>query len=785
MKRAIARPVHRAARWLSLLLLALGPGCGRSWQGHDILLVTIDTARADHFSYAADSPVSTPNVDRLAAEGVGFVNAVAPTPITLPSHATLFTGLDPPRHGVRSNGSFRLTGAASTLAEVLSEQGYATAAFVGAAVLDRRYGLDQGFSHYDDLVEAKGTSGIFQYPRRSGERVIAAALDWLGRQPPSRLTFVWVHLFDPHAPYDPPEPERSRHPGSRYAAGVAYADRVVGHLLDGYRQLGRYDDTVVVLTSDHGESLGEHGEATHGVFLYEATLRVPLVLRGPGVRSGRTVERQVGLVDVMPTLLALVGLTAPRPLDGVDLAPLLEGGAEIETPPLYLESHLPLLQYGWSPLTGLRTGGWKLISGVAPELYDLERDPHEVQDLAASQGARMHSLRRVLESRAESEGGTAERVEIDAETRARLEALGYLTVTRGGREDSRRPLPDPRERIGEMERMREAARRYAQGDLEGGIAAARAVATSLPENLTAWTQLGDLLSLAGRYENAVAAYRRAAELDPLYGKVLTNLGFCLERLGRPDEALDVLARVERSDPEQRRARGLRWGLLQRIGRGRDAAREAREALAEDGGDGDALLLLALERRRSEGAVGVVAALESALAKLPGDRSLTVALAAEAAHLGELERAAALYRQVLESSPTHQRAAAGLGRVLLIQDRVAEALAVVERAAGTLHPDPDLLLAVAEARTRSGQAATALPAAERAVSLRPDRGEAWAVLGSVRLALGNDRQAADAYRQALLLDPEDRISGLNLATALERLGLLKEALETRARYQGGD
>lgn len=769
---------------LLCLILGLGAGCGQRAGQPDVLLVTIDTARADHFSYTGASAVSTPNVDRLAAEGAGFLNAVAPTPITLPSHATLLTSLRPPRHGVRSNGTFRLTEEADTLAESFAATGRATAAFVGAAVLDRRYGLDQGFGHYDDRVEAEGTSGLFNYARRRGDRTVEAALAWLEDQPREQSTLVWVHLFDAHAPYEPPEPERSRHPHSAYAGSIAFADRLVGELLDGYRRLGRYEDAVIAVTADHGESLGEHGEATHGVFVYDATIRVPLVIRAPGVGPGRTVRELVSLADVMPTLLSLAGAAIPQAIDGVDLSPLLRGEPRQQDRAAYLESRLPLEQYGWSALSGVRTSRWKLITGVEPELYDLESDPRELRDLASEQEDRVGELRGLLRALAESGPDVAQEIDLDDATREQLESLGYLTLeSRPQDELGSESRADPRERIGSKVLMGEAVRRYSLGDQDGGIAAARAVAVSEPENLTAWTQLGDLLLLTGRFEEAHTAFSHALELDTSHGGVTIKIATCLERLGREDEALAVYGSVAPSDPEHARARGTRWGLLQRLGRHEVASREAREALVEDRGDGAALLLLALERRELEGTEGVVGALEAALSEVPGDLALTVALATENARLGETEEAQALYGRVLAIMPTHLQAAAGLGRLLLARGDVAQALTVLERAAQTVHPDADFLLVLAQARTRSGLAETALPAAEHATRLRPDWSETWAVLGSVRLSLGRDAEAADAYRRAIEINPEDRISGLNLVMALERLGLSAEAREMRTRYAG--
>ncbi len=394
----LGRRARRGANLLALVLLAAACATGdderapagggaATREPHDILLVTVDTARADRFSYAGPSPVATPLADSLAGEGAAFLTALAPSPITLVSHASLFTGQEPPRHGVRNNGEFAPASEATTLAELLGPRGWRTAAFIGAAVLDARYGLDQGFDTYDDAIDGSDSAGIFSYARRGGDRVVEAALAWLAGSGPVR-TFVWVHLYDPHAPYLPPEPERSRYAASPYDGTIAFADRMVGRLLDGYRRAGRLQEALVVLTADHGESLGEHGESTHGVFIYDATARIPLVMRGPGIAAGTRIHAPVSLVDVMPTVLSRVGIEPPPTVAGRDLGPLLGGEslpAPAPAPALYLESLLPRLSYGWSPLHGVRTERWKLVRGVTPELYDLEADPGERVDLAAEQ----------------------------------------------------------------------------------------------------------------------------------------------------------------------------------------------------------------------------------------------------------------------------------------------------------------------------------------------------------------------------------------------------------------
>lgn len=391
----------------------------------DVLLITVDTARADRFSYAGGSPVPTPNIDALAAEGTAFLQAVSPAPITLVAHASLLTGLLPPDHGLRNNGAYRLGDDAVTLAELLVSRGYRTGAFIAAAVLDRRYGLDQGFAHYDDRMGGK--PGAEFQPQRPGGEVVEAALSWL-RQSGEGPTFVWVHLFDPHMPYAPPEPERSLYPEAPYAGEIAYADRVIGELVTGYRRLGLWRQTIMVFTSDHGESLGQHGEPTHGIFLFDETVRVPLVVRIPGLGEGLRIDAQAQLVDIVPTLGELIGLAVDPAVSGRSLLPLLRGEHR-PSPPAYLETFLPALDYGWFVLRGLRTEERKLIVGRKPELYDLRADPGESRDLAASEVGVVRELAGILRRDfPEPDLDPAAGLQPDPETRARLAALGYLSA---------------------------------------------------------------------------------------------------------------------------------------------------------------------------------------------------------------------------------------------------------------------------------------------------------------------------------------------------------------------
>jgi arylsulfatase A-like enzyme len=329
--------------WAALALVALA--CGRPPER--VVLISIDTLRADHVGAYGASRAHTPTLDELAARGVRFEHAFSPAPITLPAHASLLTGLEPPQHGVRGNGAFRLPEEALTLAEALRAAGFATAAFVGAFVLDRQYGLAQGFDAYDDRMTSRRAAGATGFAERRADAVVDAALAWLATAP--ERFFLFVHLYDPHANYDPPPGFRAAFPRHPYAGEIAFADAQLARLLAGIRERWPDDRTLVVATSDHGESLGEHGEATHAYTLYDATQRVPLLLAGPGLPRGAVASPVVRLVDVTPTILALAGLDAPPGSPGRDLRGALSG-SEHEPRAAYMETLATQLDFGWSPL---------------------------------------------------------------------------------------------------------------------------------------------------------------------------------------------------------------------------------------------------------------------------------------------------------------------------------------------------------------------------------------------------------------------------------------------------
>jgi arylsulfatase A-like enzyme len=403
----------------------------------NLLLVTIDTLRADHVGVYGAAAAQTPTLDGLARRGVMFRNAQTAIPLTGPSHATVMTGLYPPAHGVRDNVVFDLPASRKTLATLLHGQGYRTAAFVGAYPVAAAFGFRQGFDVFDESFHQNPVPG--EGAERPANEVADAAIRWI-EAGDAEPFFLWTHFYDPHAPYAPPPPFRESFHDHPYDGEIAFADAQVGRVLETLRAAGKLEGTVVAILSDHGESLGEHGEATHAVLVYESTLHVPWIVAGPQVPAGKQIAERVATVDVLPTLLGLVGLPAPPELLGRDLRPAL-AGKRIPNDGLYAESLFGRLNCRWAALRSWTQGNWKLIDGGESELFDLAADPHESASLASKEPERMRQMQQALRAALQKmapAGDSARPNPISAEQEERLRALGY-TAGGGGAGASRPP----------------------------------------------------------------------------------------------------------------------------------------------------------------------------------------------------------------------------------------------------------------------------------------------------------------------------------------------------------
>lgn len=523
----------------------------------NVIVITVDTLRADHLGCYGFEQARTPNIDALAAQGVRADHAMAAAPITLPSHTTIFTGLNPPAHGVRDNGLYKVPDEAETLAERLKAEGYRTQAFVSAWVLHRRFNLNQGFDDYDDVLEDEGDPGMFRVPERPGKDTIDDVLKWLDSsvEPSSKAPFfLWVHLFDPHQPYAPPAEDAQASP-TPYDGEIASVDRQIGRFIDKLREKQVLDDTILVFTSDHGESLGEHGEATHALFIYESTIRVPLIVRYPhALPAGKVYSGAVGGVDVMPTILGLAGLK-PNDTQGVDLSKAMAGTVEAPLRSPYSESMHPELEFGMVPLHGLRSDQWTYIRAPRPELYDRSKDPGETHNLlqdadAASDSSRAQALaleKALTEVFEDSKrfAMTSDVRAIDHETTKMLQALGYMDVSDApaGAEGM-----DPKDGIQLFNAMDEARQLALGSNYQAAKEVLLRLLESAPSNASARNLLAMCELYLGNMDAVEKLYLQSLAHEPRQPEVLTQLGRLRMAEGNLDAARARLLEALAVDP---------------------------------------------------------------------------------------------------------------------------------------------------------------------------------------------------------------------------------------------
>ena len=509
----------------------------------NLLLVTIDTLRADRLGCYGYSRVATPNLDRLASSGVLFEGAVTQAPLTAPSHASMMTGVNPPVHKVRDTGGFVLPSSQTTLATILQGQGWDTAAFIGAAVLKRRFGLNQGFSVYDDEF----STGEDGRERRAGE-VVDRAIHWLGAQS-AKPFFLWVHVYDPHLPYDPPAPFREKYKANLYDGEVAYTDRELGRLFQAIAQKSP-SNTLVAVLSDHGESFGEHGEFAHGVFLYDTTLRVAFLLSGPGVPAALRVKQQARTIDLLPTLLELMGGKAPAGVQGASLVPAFAG----KEPPQsfsYGETLFPKLNMGWAELRSIRTNRWKYVRAPKPELYDLVQDPGETNNVLPSHPADVRDLEAKLDGVIGNAAGQSEKVQpapVDRRTLGQLKSLGYLSGSSQQTYELTGKGIDPKDRLGVLKLLHLAVDSPQGAPLPRRIAMLRQGIAEDPANPALYSNLGDLYKDAGRQDEAMQLYRDALHNGVRSAWLYSRLGYLYLQQGNKPDAIVYFERAAQANP---------------------------------------------------------------------------------------------------------------------------------------------------------------------------------------------------------------------------------------------
>ena len=761
-------------------------------RGFNVLVITMDTTRADHIACYGNRGVETPVIDGLAREGLLFSQAVTPSPNTLPAHCSLFSGLYPHGHGVRANGTFRLKPSVTTLAEHLQQAGYRTGAVISAFVLDSRFGLNQGFDKYDDDLTAGIKYSAHMFRERAAELSNERATRWL-REHGLEKFFLWVHYFDPHAIYLPPEPFRRDYGRNLYDGEIAYVDSQIGALLAQLEELGVRERTLVILTADHGEGLGEHGEQTHSLLIHDSTMHVPMIWSAPSrLPRGKVLDRQTSLVDVVPTLLALLGEQIPPNLDGLNLCDPPSSGPRS----VLIESIAPLTLHGWAPLVGIRREDYKYILAPTPELYDLRTDPGESHNLHDARMATVQEFRKtLLEVLGEDlylgaqNAVDGSNLEMDEELRRHLSALGYVPTSRGLSDLAEAFTKDPKEFIHHWEKLQRAMNLQAQGKMIESLPMIEECVAEAQSDVFARTVLAGAYMIRGEYEKADAQYRRAAELEPNDETIRLGLASVALAQNKVKEADQYIEEALRIEPKSAQVYIMRGRIAQNRMREQDALALYRKAIEMDPGSAgptafnqigwlhtaarrfweareafnDAIRIDALDGQAHAGLANILQVegkVDEAMRELaasvrfdPNQPMVLAMLGSLLSQKGRQDEAEEVCKRALELSPKLGPALNNLGLVYRRQGRL-ELAEEYYRMAIEHNPRLDAAqINLAQLHIQQGKTEEGMSAFEEALRVNPHNPIALANLGARHFNNGEVEQALRLYQRALQVDPD--------------------------------
>lgn len=633
-----------------LLRRGQGPFGSGAVSAPNLLLITLDTTRADHLGCYGFEQAATPNLDRLAREGIRFARVYAPAPLTLPSHSSIMTGLYPATHGVRNNGH-DLAPKWRTLAEILKGRGFATAAFVSSFSVDSRFGIGRGFDVYDDTFDVQAPLKGANAERRA-EQTFARFSRWLDQNGQNRF-LAWVHYYDPHLPYDPPSPYREGSPGRPYDGEIAYMDHYVGAVLEALEAKGLLDNTLVVVAGDHGEGLGDKVETGHGIFLYEETLRVPLIISGRKTfPRPRVVENAVRLVDVPPTILETLGFkTEAAGMEGQSLVPWIKGQNRSDLDSL-VETFYPRENFGWSELVGIVSGPWKYIQAPRPELYDLKSDPRETTDLAASSPDKAGELRKKLEDEllrlTPSPGLTAGPAAARADDRERLRSLGYVNFAPA---KPGAAAADPKDKIGLLKLVQQAQACELGGKYADAERADREIVAAIPDSPESYVNLAIVQAMQREFDRALETLAQGLARMPDSEILLVRLGHTYLVSGKPREALETMEKVLALNPRSVDALTVAAGVLDATGRKGEARAYYERALAVEP-ESRYLRMSYAGNLASTGALKeAIVVYEKLIADFPDEQAFYQFAGIAHSYLGEYDQAISLLRQALAIGAT--------------------------------------------------------------------------------------------------------------------------------------
>lgn len=717
----------------------------------NILLVTFDTTRWDHVGWQQTQPPPqnspTPMLDAMAQRGTWFSHAFSSQPLTLPSHTSIMTGQYPYHHGVRNNGTYIVPDAAQTLAERLKAVGYQTQAVISSFVLDSQFGLDQGFDGYDDDLSTGPRQVMFMFKEIKAEQTAAKGALWLReRTHQTQPFFLWMHFFDPHANYEPPESMKARFPGDPYTGEIAYADHELGRVFKELDELKQLDNTLVIFTSDHGDSLGEHGEKTHGLFVYDSTTRVPLLMSGPGVPRGGHVDGVVSSVDIVPTVMELLGLGTDASLDGRSLVPLWSGKSDIRQ--AYSETFTPKENFGWAALRALRTDDFRAIQAPKPELY--AHGPQANQDATESQnllkmttppadGQALLSKLDTLRAEDPAQAGRGTKATLNDETRRKLNALGYVTDQST---ETDATGADPKDRIQSWELFQTGQELVRQKRYDRAVILLRHLLATDPDNITAKGSLAQSLLALGLRDQALKHYQEMIAKSPHNDAPYLAAARILRESKQFEDAhntLQALLALQPKNPDVYTAMG---DLYLDQNQFADAEKWFRQALAVDahstlaaGGLGNCL-------NRANRLDEARAVLTEALRREPSSHTVTYNLAVVSERMGDIPGAEKLYLRAVQLEPDHSMSWNNLGSLRQKQGKLKEAIECIKKA-HELDPDnAEALYNLGSLLILHKRTDEALPYLAQVEQKRPDLLQAWLLHARTLETLGRTGESLD-------------------------------------------
>ncbi len=688
------------------------------------ILVTVDTLRADRIRCYGFPSIETPYIDLFASRGVKFEKCFAQTPLTLPSHTSILTGTHPLFHGVRDNGGFLVPDELKTLAECFKDRGYETSAFVAAYVLDAKWGLSQGFDHYFDNFDLSRFQKIsLGSVQRPADEVMDEALSWL-EEKKERKYFTWIHLYDPHTPYEPPPPYDQKYPGRPYIGEIAFTDSQLGRLWQFLENNNFLENTFIIFASDHGESLGEHRESTHGFFVYQEGIHVPLIFVTPFENLQEVSSSAVvSLVDIMPTVCEMAGIPIPAQVQGESLLPLFFDPEKSHSY-AYAETYYPRFHYGWSELKSFQNQRYKLIMAPDLELYDLTEDPEEKENLAPSQKKIVAELKSEAESFIEKYSENAFEIDyrkIDEETREKLAALGYIGIFSDSSKLKGRKLANPREKIVIFNQLSRAKEIGLEGKVEEAVEIIKGVIADDPDIIDAYFFLGNIYFKEGDYEEAVANFMEALERRPDDSFTVINIANSYRRMGKIEEAESfILDHLERGIIDSQFFFIL-GGIKVIQQKDDEAIQYYEQCLSINPSSSSSHNALAALYLNKDDLLNAEKHIQATMALNPQLSNVNYHLAQLMEKRGETSEAVEAYKKELEYSPHHYKSSFNLSRLYRILGQEAEEEKYLQK---TMEINPDLPMSyfyLARIYLNRGEKYTeAIALVKKGIELKPEK-----------------------------------------------------------------